>query len=323
MADTQHPQPSDGRSLPFSPMTLVLTKDPTLPRSTRDTVKQLTDLAAEGRNEEAHRLVATLTDDLDQRRAAAWFYLRELAGKRGARLLLRWLRAEPQPTVADGVFVAPARKAIEAWAQFRLRRYGRALSTARDAVEGLQPAPRKPDNKGVSDEARLWGQTVEAIRKCALRWGKLRLALNFHELAEALEKKHPGSQPDARQARTAMTAVAYLLDLHMEHDLPASLTRYLARSLGHDEGDSPTAYAELVRDLSLRLEHLDGGLNLASRFGFDDRVAAPLSKAREQLFHGNWQVRRALQRGALLGVYVLAVVLVLFGFVLLAHFVSR
>ncbi len=324
MADDTEAKAVDGRAFPFAPATLVLARDPTLPEATRDAVTQLTSLVAEGNKEEAHRLVAPLSDDAKTLGAVAWFYVRELSGRRGARRLLRWLRQEPTRSDADRIFTAWAGPALESWAHFRLLRHGRALTIARDAVKQLTATGGSGGGaEDRANEARTWGQALEAIARCALRRGNLRLALNFHELAEELVKKHPGCLPDADASRKTMTAVVYLLELHREHGLPSSLARYLARSLGHDEGDSPTAYAELVGDLSLRPEHLDSGLGVASRFGFGQRVAAPLQKVRDRLFTGNWRLRRGVQRGVLIGVYVLAAVLILFGFVLLANVVSR
>jgi hypothetical protein len=327
MDETGDPRPPDDRALPFAPVTLVLARDPLAVESQRAAAEALAALADAGKKEEAHRRGAPWLGDLGQRGAVAGFFLREVAGRRGARLLLRWLREDEDRRDGERVFAPRAAPAIEAWAQFRLLRHGRALGIAAEAIAALGrpgdgPADRRPD-AALRDEARLWGQTLEAIRKSALRRGSLRLALHFHEQAQALERKHPGAQPEAQQARAAMTAVAYLLDRQSEHGLPATAARYLARSLGHDAGDSQTAYAELAGDLSLRPEHLNGALQVAARFGFHDRVTARLETVRGRLFRGHWRQRRAAQRAALIAVYALAVVAALVGFTLLTHLVAR
>jgi len=313
MGGTHHDKPQDGEALPFTPVTLVLVRDPLQSAEQHKQAEELAALTAAGKKEEAHRQVDPLIGDGKQRGVVATFYLRELAGRRGARLLLRWLREDETRGDGDRVFVTRAIPAVEAWAQFRLLRHGRALVLAQEAVGSAQTV----------DEARVWGQALEAIRCSALRRGNLRVALNFHQLAEQLGKKHPGCLPGEQRARTAMTAVAFLLEVQAEHGLPASLARYLARSLGHDEGDSPAAYAELAGDLSLRPDHLDAGLAVAARFGFADRVTEPIQAIRERLFFGNWKLRRTAQRGALLAAFVLAAVLALLGFTLLVHFMAR
>jgi hypothetical protein len=313
----------DGGALPFSPVTLVLARDPRAVADLRETAWALDALAEAGKKEEAHRLADPLIGEAEQRGALAGFYLREVAGRRGARLLLRWLRADEALDEAEQVFVARAIPAVQAWAQFRLLRHGRAMSIAKEAIEKLESASGDEADAALRDEARAWGQALEAIRRTALRRGNLRLALNFHGLAEELGRGHPWCLPEKQRAKAAMTAVAFLLELHTEHGLPATVARYLARSLGHDEGDSRAAYAELVGDLSLRPEHLDGALEVADRFGFAERVSERIEAARERLFQGRWQVRRAVQRGVLLLLFVLLAVLALLGFTLLVHFVSR
>lgn len=318
------PPATDGRALPVTPVTLALRQDPATGETTRDTVLQLADLAEAGELAKAHRLAAPLLGDAAQRGALAGLYLREAAGRRGARLLLRWLRADPKGPPPQRLFTEAALGALEAWAQFRLLRHGRALKIARAEMDRLRRAAADGDRDvALRDEARLWGQILEAIRRSALRRGSLRVALNFHEQAETLEQLHPGSGPEPRRARAAMIAVAFLLELHTEHALPATVARYLARSLGHDQGDSPAAYAELLGDLSLRPEHLEGAREVAARFGFSERVVPHLEAAAQRLFRGNWKLRRTLQRGVLVAVFVLAAVVMLAGFTLLVHFVSR
>lgn len=311
----------DDAALPFSPVTLVLTRDPRATADLRETAGALDRLVAAGKKEEAHRLADPLIGEAEQRGALAGFYLRDLAGRRGARLLLRWLRADGEPGEAARVFVARAIPAVQAWAQFRLLRHGRAMSIAQEAIEKLKGGDEA--DAALRDEARVWGQALEAIRRCALRRGNLRLALNFHLLAEDLGRAHPGCLPEEQRARAAMKAVTFLLELHTDHGLPATVARYLARSLGHDEGDSRAAYAELVGDLSLRPVHLDGALEVAERFGFAERVSDRIEAARERLFHGNWKLRRTAQRGVLLLLFALGAVLWLLGFTLLVHFVAR
>jgi len=307
----------DGAAPPFSPVTLVLVPGP--PVATE--LRELDALAAAGEKDKAHRLAEPHIGDVEHRRALAGFYLRESAGRRGARLLLRWLRADEAAVESERVFVARTAPAVEAWAQFRLLRHERAMSTAKKAIERMSKASR--GDAAERDEARAWGQSLEAIGRCGLRRGNLRLALNFHALAQELGRIHPGCLPEEQRSQTDMTAVSYLLEQHSEHGLPATVARYLARSLGHNEGDNIGAYAELVKDLSLRPEHLDGALELAQRFGFAERVSEPIEAAHQRLFHGNWKLRRTAQRGALLLMFVVGAVLVLLGFTIFVHFVSR
>lgn len=323
MTDEADDTAPDGAALPFSPVTLVLVQDPRRVADLRETAEALDALVGAGKKEEAHRLAEPLMGETQQRGALAGFYLRDLAGRRGARLILRWLRDDETPGDGDRVFVARAARAVEAWTQFRLGRHGRALGIAQEAIAALNNTGDTEMDAAARDEARVWGQTLEAIRRCALRRGSLRLALNFGGLAMELGQQHPGCLPEEQRARTAMTAVAFLLELHADHGLPASVARYLARSLGHDEGDSRAAYAEMVGDLSLRPEHLDGALEVAARFGFAERVPDRIRAARERLFQGRWQLRRTAQRGVLLLSFVLLAVLALLGFTLLVHFVSR
>ena len=120
-----------------------------------------------------------------------------------------------------------------------------------------------------------------------------------------------------------MVAVAFLLDLHQEHGLPATVTRYLARTLGHREGDSQAAYADMATDLGVRPEHLDGARELAGRFGFESQVAERLSSLKEKVFQGNWKARRTVQRGLLVVLWMVVVGVVMLCFTLLVHFVSR
>jgi len=323
MAKESHDNAHDGAALPFSPVTRVLVQDPRRVADLRETAAALDRLARAGQKEEAHRLADPLTSDRAQRGALAGFYLRDLAGRRGARLVLRWLRDDESSGPGDRVFVARAARAVEAWAQFRLRRNGRAMRIAKEAIATLNSAGDPETDAAARDEARVWGQTLEAIGRCALRRGNLRLALNFHGLAMDLGQHHPGCLPAGQRAQTDMTAVAFLLEVQADHGLPASAARYLARSLGHDEGDSPTAYAEMVGDLSLRPEHLDGALAVAARFGFADKVSDRIAAARERLFQGRWHLRRTAQRGMLLVSFVVLAVVALLGFTLLVHFVSR
>jgi hypothetical protein len=312
---------SDGAARPFSPVTLVLATEP------GDLAGELGALAEAGKKDDAHRLAEPHIGEVDKRGALAGFYLREVAGRRGARLVLRWLRADEAADEAERVFVARTMGAVEAWAQFRLLRHERAMTLAKRALERLKIATEdtgeNPADGALRDEARAWGQSLEAIRRCGLRRGNLRLALNFHSLAEELGRLHPGCLPQEQRSRAAMMAVAFLLELHTDHGLPATVARYLARSLGHDEGDSPPAYAELVGDLSLRPEHLDGALEVAERFGFAEQVSAPIQTARERLFRGNWKVRRTAQRGLVVLVFVVGAVLVLLGFTIFVHLVTR
>ena len=323
MKETAGDKPTDGGALPYTPVTLVMVRDPFTSAESRELSEALVALVEAGKNEEAHRLADPHASAEEQRAALAGFYLREQTGRRGARLILRWLRQDETRSDDKPVFVARAARAIETWAQFRLLRHGRALVLAKEAIAALNDLGDVKPDADLRDEARVWGQTLEAIRRCALRRGNLRQALNFHAVAEELGRKHPGCLPEEQRARRAMTAVAFLLEVHAEQGLPASLARYLARSLGHSEGDSPTAYAELAGDLSLTPDHLDAGLAVAARFGFADQVSARLEGLRERLFHGNWKLRRTAQRGAVLMAFVLLAVVVLLGFTLLVHFVSR
>ncbi len=315
----------DGAALPFSPISLVLVPGPEVATELRE----LDALASAGEKDKAHRLAEPHMSDVKHRGALAGFYLRESAGRRGARLLLRWLRADETLDESEQVFVARTIPAVEAWAQFRLLRHERAMTIARKGIARLKDAAPGASTTGARgdaaerDEARAWGQSLEAIRRCALRRGNLRLALNFHGLAQELGRLHPSCLPEEQRAKAAMTAVAFLLELHNEHELPATVARYLARSLGHHTGDSGPAYAELVRDLSLRPEHLAGALEVAERFGFAEQVSERLEAARERLFQGNWKLRRTAQRGALLLMFVVGAVLVLLGFTIFVHFVSR
>ncbi len=62
---------------------------------------------------------------------------------------------------------------------------------------------------------------------------------------------------------------------------------------------------------------------MAQRFGFAEQVSDPIGAARQRLFHGNWKLRRTAQRGALLLMFAVGAVLVLLGFTIFVHFVSR
>jgi len=316
---TQEAPQRAGVEAPFVPVTLVLVCDPAEGNGLADTTRELDRLARTGEKEEAHRLVDPLIQEPASREALASFYLRDLAGRRGARLLLRWLRADDRSETE--VFVPGAREAVECWCQLRLFRTGRALRIARREVPELARAEAK--DREQRNRARAWAQALEAIRLCSLRRGNLRIALVFHELAEELERAHPGSHPTAKRAHMAMTAVAFLLDLHQEHGLPASVARYLARSLGHPDGDSDAAYAELVSDLTVLPEHIGGAKEIASRFGFEDQVGARLDRVVELCFQGNWQTRRRLQKAGILLLFVVLAVVGLLGLVILAHMFQR
>ncbi|MFH2009654.1 MAG: hypothetical protein ABI333_23880 [bacterium] len=318
-------RPKAGAVPPFAPVTLVLAKDPAAEDASASTTLALDALAREGNKEEAHRLVDPLIGEPARRGALASFYLRDLAGRRGARLLLRWLREDERADEETRVFVAGAREAVECWCQLRLFRTGRALRIARRAVPVLaQAEPGERDReRDRPDTARAWAQALEAIRRCSLRRGNLRQALVFHELAEELERAHPGCLPAAERAHRAMTAVAYLLDQHREHGLPASAARYLARSLGHPDGDSDAAYAELVTDLSVLPEHVAKAKAIAERFGFADQLGARLDRMAELCFRGNWKTRRRLQQAGILLVYVTLTAVGLLGLVLLTHLFQR
>lgn len=271
---------------PIAPeLALAITPD-------RELGERLVALAEEGKGREAHRVAAGCGDERERRAAAATFLLLERSGRPGARKLLRWLRADEQAAAAGkaaGLFRAAARPALTAWAHFRLLRHGRALHLAEAALN--RPAG------GGADEATAWRDVLCAIRRLALRQGYLRHALSAHGLGRRFDDEAGDEDAIARE----MAAVEFLLTRLGDHALPATVTRYLARSLGHRGEHSARAFAEMCRDLTLGPGDLDRALAVAGQLGLEERFRPPLEEAREKLFAGNWRARRvALRAGRLL-----------------------
>ncbi len=268
---------------------------------------RLIERLAEGQVQQAQRDASRLAEDPAHHAAVLAFDLIEAAGRRSARRLLRWVRQEERTPGTHGI-PADAWAPLRAWAHFRLWRHGRALaltdrSLARDGVPG----------------AALWCAVLDGMRRSALRQGYLRLAQRAHERAERAAEAAGSAAPDRPRAAEDMAAVHHLMDRHRDHGLPTSLARYLARTLGQRQGDSPNGAAEIARDLSLTPDDLEAAIRLAEEHGFADRVQPRLQTLGERFFQGNWRTRRRVQRGLLWLLWTLLALGLAFGLTVLRY----